>query len=287
MEYYTVPDEPERIAGLIDGEYDLVYGISPEHIAAIDQHSHLMTRSQPYRLVLVIFNKKEGLFKDRKARRALGFGLDSESILQSVFLDERFYHSEGSLFLPEQKVFPNVTVSTIYQGQDLDRARLLLEEAGYQGEEVVIITEENEPLVYEIAVQVQEMLNDIGMNARIETFHKQFFVNNWSQPEKWDLFVTTWDHRLFPHYYTFLNPWDELPGKTNDPQMEGHLLDLEFVQTEEEFIAVMEKFQFVFWDDLAVLPLGHYHRVIGVNKTLTDYENFAGPIFWNLRKVAE
>lgn len=162
-----------------------------------------------------------------------------------------------------------------------------MEEAGYQGEEVVIITDEIETLEYEIAVQVQEMLNDIGMNARIETFHKQFFVNNWSQPEKWNLFVTTWDYYLFPHYYTFLNPWDELPGKINDPQLESYLLDLEIVQTEEEFIDVMEKFQFVFWDDLTVLPLGHYHRVIGVNKTLTDYEDFVGPVFWNLRNVDE
>lgn len=100
-----MPDEPERIAGLIDGEYDLVYGISPEHIAAIDQHSHLMTRSQPYRLVLVIFNKKEGLFKDRKASRALGFGLDSESILQSVFLDERFIIQKAVCFCQNKKSF--------------------------------------------------------------------------------------------------------------------------------------------------------------------------------------
>ncbi len=96
-----MPDEPERIAGLIDGQYDLVYGISPAHIAAIDEHPQLMTQSHPDRLVLVIFNLKDRLFSDRKARRAIGFGLDSENILRSVFHDERFYQAEGSLFLRE------------------------------------------------------------------------------------------------------------------------------------------------------------------------------------------
>ena len=202
--WYFVPDESTRIAGLISGEYDIATGVSYDAVDQVEAVPHLSAYVHPYGFQMLVFNKQEGLFTDVKARQAVNYAVDKNAILQTSFADERFYRLESSLFRPEQTEWYSEVGKEIYETNDLDLAKQLLAEAGYNGEEIVILTSSDYAYQYNAAVSVQQMLNDVGINAKLDVYDWGTLLERRSDPGAWDIFFTGWDTSLIPHQYSFL-----------------------------------------------------------------------------------
>lgn len=280
--WYFVPDESTRNAGLISGEYDIATGISYDTVEQIEAVPHLSAYIHPYGFQMLVFNKKSGLFTDVKARQAVNYAVDKQAILQTSFADERFYNMESSLFRPEQTEWYSQVGKEIYDTHDLDLAKQLLEEAGYNGEEVVILTSRDYAYQYNAAVSVQQMLNDVGINAKLDVYDWGTLLDRRSDPEAWDIFLTGWDTSLIPHQYSFLDSEAEWPGWTNSPEIDQILDDMETAATPEEVKELNDKLHEEFWNYMPLVNIGNYSKVTGINEKVKGYQDFIGPVVWNV-----
>src|SRR5699024_1370433 len=92
LTYEFTPDPSTQIAGLQSGKYDVAETVPYDNYEQLSADSNLvLDQTDKVSLPNLYFNKKEGLFADVDARKALSVGLDREAILKSAYSDKKFY----------------------------------------------------------------------------------------------------------------------------------------------------------------------------------------------------
>lgn len=175
IEFRVVPEAVVRVNGLLAGDFDLVTFVSPDQIAQIEAREDLEIVGGAIQNVRTLnFFQVEGVFADPLLRRAVSHAIDRELIVDSIWQGRTevapgFQHpAYGQTFLQD---FGAPTY-------DPEMARRLIEEAGYDGEEIVYRTQTAAyPLEIQTAQVIQEMLRNVGLNVRLEV------VENWAQVE--------------------------------------------------------------------------------------------------------
>lgn len=67
----------------------------------------------------------------------------------------------------------------------------MLEEIGYDGEEIKLMTTRDFDYLYNTANVVQEQLQQIGMNVKLEIFDWPTITERREDPGNWDLYTTS------------------------------------------------------------------------------------------------
>lgn len=277
-----VPDESTRISGLISGEYDISIGVAHDNVKQIEENEGIQPEIWTYGKELLIFNKQQGVFADKNMRQAVNAALDFEGVLRASFGDEQFYELEHGLFTPEIVNWYSDAGKEMYNQQDPELTQSLLEEAGYDGEEIVILTSREYPHYYNAAVAVQQQLEKVGVNAKLDVFDWATLLDRRSDPELWDIFFTGWDTQVIPHGYNFLDSKAEYPGWTNSPELDQYLEDISNATSQEEATAIAEQLQEEFWDYLPLIILGLFKNTDGYSEKVQGFQNFIGPVLWNV-----
>src|SRR5690625_5906072 len=100
-----------------------------------------------------------------------------------------------------------------YNQNDPEAAKQLFDEAGYDGEEIVIMTTRDYEHYYNASVVISEQLEQIGINTSLEVYDWPTIVDRREDPEAWDLFVN-----VFPFKS------DRSEEHTSELQSRGHLV---------------------------------------------------------------
>jgi len=163
--FRPIPEQGTRIAALLKGEVDIINKVPPDHVDRIAKHPTTKVERALYAgLYALPVNSKRPPLDNPKVKQALSLAIDREAILKEM------WHGQG--------IVPN---GPIAQGDnhydetlppltsDPNRARQLLKEAGYKGEEIVIESTvgqvSNDKAMAEAIVA---MWRDAGVNARVE-----------------------------------------------------------------------------------------------------------------------
>jgi peptide/nickel transport system substrate-binding protein len=163
----VVPEASSRLAGLRAGDFDLVTNLLPEQAEGLARDPLLEPMDVPLDFAHILYyDTRQGPLRDARVRRALNFAVDYDTLGRSLW-GEGFRRmaalqlpSFGDLYQPDRQGFAH----------DPARARQLLREAGYRGEELVIRIAPNYYLQMLQAVQVvQEMWRAVGVATRLET----------------------------------------------------------------------------------------------------------------------
>lgn len=280
--WHFVPDESTRNAGLISGQYDVVVGVSHDTVEQIENTPGMALDIYPYGFQMLVFNKKQGLFTDVKARQAVNYAIDKEMILRSSFGDERFYTKEPSLFRKEQTDWYSDAGKEMYEAKDPEKAKQLLQEAGYNGEEVVILVSRDYAYQYNAAVAVQQMLEQVGVKAKLDVYDWGTLLERRKDPSAWNIFFTGWDTSVIPHQYNFLSSQANWPGWTNSPEIDQLLIDIQNAPNQEEAKKLYEKLQQTFWEYLPIINIGNYYKINGMSEKVKGFRDFIGPVVWNV-----
>ena len=139
--FLFVQDPLTAIAGLETGEYDIVHGVARDNVEQLEQNPEIEVSVHPSGPLAVYFNKRKGLFTDKKARQAIVSMLDADAILKSAYSDEKFYELNHNIMTYHQLGQWGTDVGKDkYNQKDKEKAKQLLAEAGYNGEEITMIT---------------------------------------------------------------------------------------------------------------------------------------------------
>jgi len=160
------PETAARIAALIAGEVDLITAVPPDQVTVIEKSGTAKVEGALYAGFFAYYmNVKKPPLDNKLVRQALHYALDRQAIVNKLW--------RGRGVVPND-AYPNVDKIGYDQSKpsfvfDPKKAKALLAEAGYQGEEIAV-----ESAVGYLANDKQltetigAMLQEVGINAKVQ-----------------------------------------------------------------------------------------------------------------------
>ncbi|SMF58956.1 peptide/nickel transport system substrate-binding protein [Xaviernesmea oryzae] len=164
--FRVVPEQATRIAGLVSGEFDIATNIAPDQIQQIDSYPDIEARSVVLANAhVLVYNTENPAIKDKRIRQAMNLAIDRKLLVEALW--------NGQAVIPKSHQFPEF--GALYDEKrtglvyDPEKARQLLKEAGYKGEEVRYSTRANYYLNALPAAQaIMEMWKAAGINGKLD-----------------------------------------------------------------------------------------------------------------------
>jgi peptide/nickel transport system substrate-binding protein len=277
-----VTDESTRVAGISTGEYDVAFSIPYDSAKQLENTSGVHNFMSPGGMTTFVLNKKARLFANVKARQAVNAALDMEEILTAAYKDKKFYSLEPGLALPEQTDWYSKAGQQFYNQHNPEKAKQLLQEAGYNGEELVILTTRDYPDYYDAAVVAQQQLQKIGMKVKLDIYDWVTFQKRRMDEKAYDMFVVGFAVRPTLHQYPFLDSRADYPGWTNNPKLDKLLDDIQRSPSIQAAKPLVDQLQAEVWDDLPIIKIGNKQDITAISDRVKGFSNVIGPIFWNV-----
>ncbi len=164
VRFVVVPDDAAARAALLAGNVDVIPDARTRDLPYLRARGMGITSNPSYDLQTILMQTRDPVLGDVRMRRAIALALDVPELVRAV--------TEGGSRPSRSPIPPGSAFNTPAMlevpARDLDGARRLLREAGYDGRPLRIVTTRRYEAFYEIAVVAQDMLKEAGINAEIE-----------------------------------------------------------------------------------------------------------------------
>lgn len=174
--FRPITDANTRVAEMLAGGIDLMVEVPPDNIAqfADDPMFQVYEQAGPH-VWFLILNMKEGPFQDKAVRQAVNYAINKQVLVENVL--------QGTAEIaagPTPPAFAWAYNEALEPyPYDPEKAKELLAEAGYDGEEIVFyVTEGGSGMLNPVAMgtAIQADLAAVGMNVTIETYEWNTFL---------------------------------------------------------------------------------------------------------------
>ncbi|WP_256758454.1 ABC transporter substrate-binding protein [Cohnella sp. WQ 127256] len=278
--FHFVTDHSTRIAGVKTGKYDIADSIPIENYDELAADKNLELLSFPGGALTAFLNTSEGLLSDVKYRQAILAALNNEEIMLASFAKPELYSLAPGYLGANQVQWANDAGAEYYNQADPEKAKKLLKEAGYNGEEITLLTTKDYAEMYAATLVIQEQLRQIGMNVKVVNYDFPTFLETKNDRSKWDLFVASTGYQLTPPQLLAVNPdWAGL----NDDKVKASLAAIRGAATPEDAKKEWEQLQGYLYEIGSSTVIGHYNGIVAVNKSIEDFELFEAPVVWNAK----
>ncbi len=190
IEFIAYPEASARMTALITGELDIINDVPGDAVETIQNTEGLNVVGTPIKNIhIYTFNTKDenSIMSNQQFRQAITMAIDRQQLVDTLWTDYakvpngHQFESYGDLYIED------------YEGiqYDPEKARQLVEESGYDGEEVISI--EMADGYYTNGNQAGEaivsMLADVGIKAEVvftDVFSFQADIRAWSSASRFD-----------------------------------------------------------------------------------------------------
>ena len=219
VQFIPVPDVSVRAAGVESGEYHFSDWIAPDNYDRLTRNARLdVMLVKPNEWVSAIFNKKQSPFTNRALRQAFVAALDMEPIMKAAVGASEFYRLDPSLIFREQVWWSDVG-KDVYNRPDREKAKRLMQEAGYKGEPIRWMATQFYDWMYKSALAAKQQLEDVGFNIDLQVLEWATVVQRRNDPKLYDVFTTGIGFNTDPSQMLVLScDW---PGWTCDPKLDA------------------------------------------------------------------
>ena len=185
--FKVVTDNSVRTIQLETGELDIAYDIQPSDVSRVESDPDLvLQRDANLSTTYIGFNVDKAPFNDVRVRQAINYALDMNAVVEAVYA--------GVGAPAKGPLGPNVFGSNQDLEEyalDLDKARELLEEAGFaDGFSTTLWTNENQQRI-DIATIVQNQLEEIGIEVTVEIVEWGQYLED-TAAGRHDMFILGW-----------------------------------------------------------------------------------------------
>lgn len=288
IHFLPVPEAGTRIAGLETGDFSVVMAAPVTAYRLIQENSETEPSIvKPKWGITLQLNHTAWPMSELKFRQAVMAALNMEQILQIVAEgNDTFYRLQPSIWHPEQAAYHNLGgVEGYYDQRDPEKAKRLLEEIGYNGEEIVILSNRDYDAMYKTTLAIVPQLRAVGINARAEFYDWPITVDLARKPgPDWHVFQSLWSARLTPAAVVPLVACGAINvvGYCN-PQLDE--LFAEFSQTfdEDARYEIVTQIQKTIYDDVAVFRIGDVFELEAYQANIHNYKSwYVVPRMWNV-----
>jgi peptide/nickel transport system substrate-binding protein len=251
--FKVVSERSSRVAGLQTGQFTVIDDVAvPAAKRLAGNHDFRVYDRMPISINVVPVNVSNPPTDNILVRRAIQQVINDEEAM-AVATDGAF-RLNPSFIYPDNAFYPKDASKLVYNAKNAEKAKALLKEAGYKGEELVILTSSDIASLKEVAVVVGEQLKSIGMKVRIDVLDWPAANARRNDPKTHNLFSTSYAIQplLGPFQYQRLvsgpgnwsfykedkvmdDAWRRLLAATTDADRSKAWQDIEFRMNEEVY----------------------------------------------------
>lgn len=296
VKWVTMPDAQTAINAIMSGEIDYIEQVQIDllPILASSEDVTVETRDDLGYQTMGRLNFKHPPFDNKKIRQAAQMALSQADVLGTLIGNPDYYTVCGAIFGCGTPLADESGAETLTSGGDIEGAKKLLEEAGYDGTPVVLMQPTDVVSLTAQPVVAAQALRNAGFNVDMQPMDWQTLVTRRASQAKpseggWNIFFTNW---LVPEINSpLISPM--LNGR-GDSAWFGWPTDDEIEALKAEFIAadtpekqkeVAVKIQKHTLDNVLYIPLGQYASPQARSNKLTDMLPSPVPVFWNVKKA--
>lgn len=283
----VVTDESTVVAGMQTGEYDATLDITSDNITFFEDNEDFTVTGQECEMAFLIFNKKEGLGANQAMRQAVQAVINAEEVMQGVYGGAEMYSLYSSYCFDSIPEWYTEEGSEYYNQGSVENAAAYLEEAGYTPDQTFrILVASDDPAFYNMAIIVQNQLQNAGISCEILSYDWSTFVSvRNDQPENYDAFITSFSPKILPTMNLYLSStW---AGWVSDEKI---LQDLSAISTEtdrEQAVKTWTELQkYMYEESVPVVKFGSNKMYMVASSKVEGIRMFEHIIFTNA-KVAE
>jgi len=285
--FRMVPEPGARVAGLETGELLGVEDVPTIAQKRIKANKDIrLLKLENFWLNVTYPNWSAPPTDNLKFRQAVEAALDFDEIMDAAS-DGDFKHN-WSFQYPGTNYYTEVGKELLDQHNPA-KVKQLLQEAGYKGEKVVLLTNKDYPSLYNSALVMTQQLKGVGINAEL-------LVLDWptalqkamkGTPD-WNFFFTGWITYVAVGGIQTLRPMAEPnpvytpPDNKTDPAFMQAFNDVSNAPTMQERQAAFARAQKIALEDVMVVPMGVMPKVQGVRANVEHYVPFYNPRLYNV-----
>lgn len=284
--YFEIVTDPStRLSGLQTGEYDIGSSMDTNNYDQLKSDDSQEVHVFPVGKTILIYNREEGVFTDDKMRRAVNAAIDTDEILSAAFASDDLYDANPSYMNKDQKDWYSEAGIDEYNQGDPEKAKKILDEAGYDGEEINLLTTRDDDYQYKGAVVIKEQLEEAGIPVEVETVDWATYSDGLRDPSRFDMVTFGISTVTSPSQLSTLG--GDRPGYEADPKITEMLKETETADSVEDAKEIWDDIQEYAWEEyMPATYIGEFNDVVATTDKVEGFTALDGPIVWNT-KVAE
>ncbi|WP_293795244.1 ABC transporter substrate-binding protein [uncultured Bosea sp.] len=291
VEWQIIPDQQTAINALIKGELDISEEIPGDLIPLAKTSKDIgLERQDDIGVAQQIrINSLQPPFDNPKLRQALLHAVDGAEFLAAVIDDpslgkpcRSFYVCSSPYFT--EKGFPAV---------NLDKAKALLKEAGYDGTPVVLLDAAENSNIHAFTMVAEALLKSIGFKTDVQAMDWATVVARRASKEPvgkggWSIFISG------PGGLDMMEPVSHLGLRSNcEKAWFGWPCDAEIEKMRAAFSdlsdvaqrkALAEKIQLRAVETVPYVPIGVQYQIRAYRANLTGLLTPPAPVYWNIAR---
>lgn len=277
--YDVVTDASTRIAGVQSGQYDISEEIPLDNYEELAKDTSLQLNVDRGGTLNLFLNTTEGVMANEKIRQAALAALNCDDILLASYGNPELYELNAGWSDPTDSQWGTDAGKEYYNQQDTEKAKKLLEEAGYKNEKIVLVTTPDYAEMYNATLVVQEQLKKAGFNAEVESYDFSTFMEHRANPKQFSMYITSNTYNMLPIQLSVLDKgWAGL----DRPEVTEGIRKIRAAASAEEAAKAWEELQSFLYEYGAATVLGHYTGVTAMNKNVEGLDYLRFPIYWGV-----
>jgi peptide/nickel transport system substrate-binding protein len=292
VEWLVIPDLQTRVAAIQKGEVDLIDQLPHDGIQSLarDRNIEVAVVNPLGNAAFMRLNTLFPPFNDVRARQAIALTVKQSDYLSAAFTDDPKWWRECFAYLGCGTPNESEAGSEPYRKPDYERAKVLLAEAGYKGERIVVLSSHEIPLIGALAEVTADALRKIGVNVDLqESDWGTLVVRRAKQepPERggWSIFSSGTDVVTVAQPATNIlidtrcdrNNYVGWPCSEKLEAMRTELIDAPSPEKVAEYNKAL-------WGELPTILLGQYLQPVAWRKVISGLPISPTLVFWNVRK---
>ena len=279
--FYFIPEASTLLAGLETGEFDIVEPIQPLEVDRLEGIEEINLQRYPKWSLHTVFNTK-GVFQSQKLRQAAVIALDMEEIMLSVGKKQENIELVSSIFRKDSIWYTGEREKS-YNQKNTELAKKLMQEAGYDGEELILLTTKHYTWAFDMAISLVDQLSKIGFNIKMDVVDWPTLVSRRGKFEGWDMFTTADGIRFDPiqeaQYFM-----GNFAGWYNSPEVQEQMgIIMKEDDFEKRFNAWVKIEDHLCQDPNGIKP-GYLFEFRGYRSNIKGLPLYRDGIFWNVYK---
>jgi len=221
-----------------------------------------------------------------KVRQAIQAALDMEELMEGA--SDGAYKLHHALQFNGSAYYSDVG-KELYNQRNKDKAKRLLQEGGYKGEKVILLTNREYQSMYNTSVVMAEQLKAVGINAELLVLDWPAALDkSMKDTTGWNFFFTGWitvtasgGAQSLRFLVEPTNVHKPKENKTN-PEFKKEWDAIAVGATIEQRKASFERAQRIAYDDVMVVPMGTMPKVQALRANVENFKSYYIPRMSNV-----
>jgi peptide/nickel transport system substrate-binding protein len=278
--FFPVADVAVRAAGVESGDFDVAIEVSPDEYDRFASHPLVQpVISGPAAYLVFVPNKKSPLMGQAKVRQALLAAVDVEPLMQVSFGDKRFYRLDCSVLMKETAWWSQAGCE-LYNQKNVQKAKQLLQEVGYDGTPIRWITTQVYQQMYKSSVAVKPQLEAAGFKVDLQVLDWAALSKKRYEADFYDVFVTYFTYRPSPvlFFTTLAKTW---AGFWDNPQKDQLITEILRATDQKAQFATWTQLQQLIYEDVPFVRTGDFFDLHLTRKQVKNLTAKPEVFFWN------